>query len=408
VHFFYRDEEKGLEDNMLRFLTAGESHGKSLTVIIEGVPADVPLEANDINQDLARRQISYGRGKRMEIETDRAEITAGVRWGKTLGSPISLVIPNKDWVNWHEAMSVCEKDADESLRVTRPRPGHADLAGALKYNQKDIRNILERSSARETAARVAVGAVCKSILKAFNVHVCSYTFSIGPVTADLTGMSLEEITVQAEASELRCADKDAARRMEAHIDEARKKGDTVGGAVEIVGTGIPPGLGSHVHWDRKLDAMIAQSLMSIQAVKGVEFGIGFESARRLGSSVHDEILYETPGGEEGREWGFYHRTNNAGGIEGGITNGEDLVVRCAMKPISTLMAPLGSVDLVDKTAREAAVERSDICRVPSLAVIGEAVLAFEIARALLDKFGGDSLGEVSSSFKHYLETLRAF
>jgi len=393
---------------MLRFLTAGESHGRSLTVIIEGMPADLPLEAKDINRDLAQRQVSYGRGKRMEIEEDQVEITAGVRWGKTLGSPISLSIANRDWINWQGAMSARGEDADESLWVTRPRPGHADLAGALKYNQKDIRNILERSSARETAARVAVGAVCKSILKEFNIRFCSYTTSIGEVTADLAGMSLQEITSRAEESEFRCADKEAAQRMKAHIDEAKEKGDTLGGVVEIVCAGIPPGLGSHVHWDRKLDGRIAQSLMSIQAVKGVEVGLGIESAQRFGSQVHDEIFYETPQGKKGPAWGFFHKTNNAGGIEGGTANGENLVVRCAMKPISTLMAPLKSVDLITKKDQEAAVERSDVCRVPSLAIIGEAALAFEIARAFLDKFGGDSVGEIDSYYQHYLETLRKF
>jgi chorismate synthase len=344
----------------------------------------------------------------MEIEEDQAEITAGVRWGKTLGSPISLSIANKDWVNWQAAMSIREEDADESLRVTRPRPGHADLAGALKYNQKDIRNILERSSARETAARVAVGAVCKSFLEAFNIHFFSYTLSIGEVSADLAGMSLEEVAERAEASEVRCPDQDAAGRMKAHIDEARKRGDTLGGVVEIVGTGIPPGLGSHVHWDRKLDGRIARSLMSIQAVKGVEFGLGFAGARRFGSQVHDEIFYEMPQAKERPAWGFYHSTNNAGGIEGGITNGENLVIRCAMKPIATLRIPLKSVDLIKKNAQEAAVERSDICRVASLAVIGEAALAFEIACAFSEKFGGDSMGEVQAHYQQYLETLRNF
>jgi len=393
---------------MLRFLTAGESHGKSLSVIIEGLPADIPLQSEEINQDLARRQVGYGRGKRMEIENDQVEITGGVRWGKTLGSPISLSISNKDWVNWGVKMSPRKEDADESLWVTRPRPGHADLAGALKYNQKDVRNILERSSARETAARVAVGAVCKSFLKVVNIHFYSYTIAIGGVFADLSGMSLSEVASRVEKSELRCADEEAAQKMKTCIDEAKQKGDTLGGVVEIVVTGVPPGLGSHVHWDRKLDGRIAQSLMSIQAVKGIEIGLGFESAHRFGSQVHDEIFYETPGEKEGAAWGFYRKTNNAGGIEGGITNGETLVVRCAMKPISTLMKPLKSVDLISKKPEEASVERSDICRVPSLAVIGEASLAFEVARAFLEKCGGDSLGEVSSRYLRYLETLQSF
>ncbi|RLA94495.1 MAG: chorismate synthase [Deltaproteobacteria bacterium] len=393
---------------MLRFLTAGESHGKSLTVIIEGFPADVPIQKEAIDRDLARRQISYGRGKRMEIEKDQVEITAGVRWGKTLGSPISLTISNKDWVNWQVKMSIQKEDADESLRVTRPRPGHADLAGALKYNQKDIRNVLERSSARETAARVAVGAVCKLLLKEFDIHFYSFTRAIGGISANLTGMSLSKIASRAESSEVRCADNEAAKKMKARIDEAKKRGDTLGGVVEIVVTGVPPGLGSHVHWDRKLDGRIAQSLMSVQAVKGVEIGLGFESAQRFGSQVHDEIFFEPPLDKGKPCWGFYRKTNNAGGIEGGISNGEPVVVRCAMKPISTLMKPLKSVDIISKKPEEATVERSDICRVPSLAVIGEAVVAFEIARAFLEKFGGDSLPEISFRYQQYLETLKNF
>lgn len=393
---------------MVRFLSAGESHGKNLTVIIEGLPADVPLEAGDINRDLARRQVSYGRGKRMEIEEDRAEITAGVRWGKTLGSPISLVIANQDWINWQGTMSVQEVDADDSKRVTRPRPGHADLAGALKYNQKDVRNILERASARETAVRVAVGAVCKAFLRAFNVRFFSYSQAIGGISVNRAGRSIEELAAQAERSELRCPDEETAAKMKCRIDEAKAKGDTLGGVVEIVATGLPPGLGSHVHWDRKLDARLAFSLMSIPAVKGVEVGLGRESAERLGSEVHDEIFFgEAPTGAK-RPWGFCRATNNAGGIEGGISTGEPLVVRCAMKPIATLMKPLKSVDLVDKLPVEAAVERSDVCRVPSLAVIGEALVAFEVARAFGEKFGGDSLGEAKRNYETYLQSLEYF
>ena len=393
--------------DILRFLTAGESHGKSLSVIIEGLPAGILLQPEDIDCDLRRRQVSYGRGGRMEIEEDRVEITAGVRWGKTLGSPLCLVISNKDWVNWQVKMSLNKEDENEALWVTRPRPGHADLAGALKYNQKDVRNILERSSARETAARVAVGAVCKAFLQAFTVSFYSYTKSIGGIEADYSGMPFIEIVSRAENSELRCADEEAEKKMKTRIDEVKQKGDTLGGVAEIVVIGLPPGLGSHVHWDRKLDGRIAQSLMSVQAVKGVEIGLGFESAKRFGSQVHDEIFYETPSGDK-RSGGFFHTSNNAGGIEGGITNGESLVVRCAMKPISTLMKPLKSVDLVSKEPVEAAVERSDICRVPSLAVIGESVVAFEIARAFLEKFGGDSIEEIRSHYHQYVERLKNF
>lgn len=393
---------------MLRYLSAGESHGKNLTVIIEGLPADVPLEVRDIDGDLARRQVSYGRGKRMEIEEDRAEITAGVRWGKTLGSPISLVIANQDWINWQSTMSVREEDADDSNRVTRPRPGHADLAGALKYNQKDVRTILERASARETAIRVAVGAVCKAFLREFNVRFFSYSQAIGGISVNRAGRTIEALAAQAERSELRCPDEETAAAMRCRIDEAKAKGDTLGGIVEIAATGVPPGLGSHVHWDRRLDARLAFSLMSIPAVKGVEVGLGMESARRLGSEVHDEIFFTKASPGAKRPWGFYRTTNNAGGIEGGISTGEPLVVRCAMKPIATLMKPLKSVNLVDKLPVEAAVERSDVCRVPSLAVIGEAAVAFEIARAFLEKFGGDSLGEVKRNHEAYLHTLENF
>lgn len=392
---------------MLRFLTAGESHGKSLTVIIEGMPADIPLEAEDIDRDLARRQAGYGRGKRMEIERDQVEVTAGVRWGRTLGSPVSLLIANKDWVNWQTTMSVHEGDADGSRIVSRPRPGHADLAGALKYQQKDIRNILERSSARETAARVAAGAVCKALLRQFDIHCYSYTQVIGGIAADVSGLSIADVIERAEKSDLRCPDETAALSMRARIDEIRAAGDTIGGTVEIIVTGVPPGLGSHVHWDRKLDGRIAQSLVSIQAVKGVEIGLGFDCAARPGSQVHDEIFYASPRADR-YPWGFYRNTNNAGGIEGGMSNGEPIVVRCAMKPISTLLRPLQSVDIMTKRPEEAAVERSDTCRVPSLGVIGEAAVAFEIARAFLEKFGGDSLREINAQYELYLEMLRNF
>lgn len=393
---------------MLRFLTAGESHGKSLTVIIEGLPAGLPLQPEEINRDLARRQVSYGRGKRMELEEDQVEITAGVRFGKTLGSPLCLLISNKDWVNWQEKMSIRKEDEHKSIWLTQPRPGHADLAGALKYNQKDIRNILERSSARETAARVAVGAVCKAFLNVFKIYFCSYTQAIGDISADLSGMSIDKIASRAEKSDLRCADKEAEAKMKALIDKSKQKGDTLGGVVEIIVTGVPPGLGSHVHWDRKLDGKIAQSLMSIQAVKGVEIGLGFKCAERFGSQVHDEIYYEPSPDQREKSWGFFRKTNNAGGIEGGITNGEPLVIRCAMKPISTLMKPLKSVDFISKEPVKAAVERSDICRVPSLAVIAEAAVAFEVVRGFLEKFGGDSLEEIQSNYNHYLEVLQNF
>ena len=392
---------------MLRFLTAGESHGKSLTVIIEGLPANVPLRPQDIDRDLARRQISYGRGKRMEIEDDRVEITSGVRFGQTLGSPVALVIANKDWVNWQTVMSVDEGDRTEERMVTCPRPGHADLVGAAKYNQKDMRNILERSSARETAARVAVGAVCKAFLKKFDIFCSSYTRSIGEVIADHTDMTFADVIARSEASDMHCADMQAAEKMKQYIDKAREQGDTVGGVAEMVVMGVPPGLGSHVHWDRKLDGRIAQSLMSIQAVKAVEVGLGLECASSPGSQVHDEIFFRTAMPDQG-SWGFVRETNRAGGIEGGMSNGEPIVVRAAMKPISTLMKPLKSVDMMTKEPVGAAVERSDVCRVPSLGVIGEAAVAYEITQAFLEKFGGDSLEEIKSRYELYIKALKEF
>jgi len=393
---------------MIRFLTAGESHGKSLVVIIEGLPADIVLEPEDINRDLARRQVGYGRGKRMEIERDEAEIISGVRWGRTLGSPLSLIVSNRDWVNWQKKMSIRRENADSSLEVKRPRPGHADLAGALKYGHKDIRNILERSSARETTARVAAGAVCKAFLKNFGISFFSHVKAIGGISTDLSNLSYSEIESRAEKSDLRCADDEAVKKIKALIDEAREKGDTLGGVAEIVVTGVTPGLGSHVHWDRKLDGRIAQSLMSIQAIKGVEIGLGFECAKRLGSQVHDEIFYHSASNKGQSKAGFFRKTNNGGGIEGGITNGEPLVVRCAMKPIATLMKPLKSVDIATKKPVEAAVERSDVCRVPSLAVIGEAAVAFEVARAFLEKFGGDSRKEIRSRYEDHLKFIENF
>lgn len=391
----------------MRFLTAGESHGLSLTVIVEGMPADILIRPEDIDRDLLRRQISYGRGKRMEIERDTVQITAGVRWGKTLGSPLCLVVANRDSANWHTALSPAESDADGSAAVHAPRPGHADLAGTLKYGQHDVRTILERASARETAARVAAGGVFKALLTSVGISLVSYTVALGGIAAACAGMALSDVVARAEASDLRCPDESAAVRMKARIDEARSQGDTLGGVVEIVATGIPPGLGSHVHWDRKLDGRIAQSLMSIQGVKGVEVGMGFSCSDRPGSQVHDEIFY-TPPGSGASSWGFYRQTNNAGGIEGGMTNGEPIVVRCAMKPIATLRKPLRSVNLSTKEPCEAAVERSDVCRVPSLGVIGEAAVAYELAQAFMEKFGGDAAGEILARYALYRKTLESF
>jgi chorismate synthase len=337
----------------------------------------------------------------MKIERDEAQILSGVRAGRTLGSPIALLIRNKDWENWKEIMEAGPEAAVGRREVTRPRPGHADLAGALKYDQRDIRNILERASARETAARVAAGSVAKRLLVEFGIRVVGHIVEIGRVKADLDDVPLEEIAARAEASEVRCADAKASQAMMEHIDDARTRGTSLGGIFEVIVTGCPVGLGSHVHWDRKLDGHLAQALMSIQAIKGVEVGLGFEAARRFGLEVHDEIGYDP--GRAGGGSRFVRLSNRAGGLEGGTTNGEPVVVRAAMKPLSTQMTPLQSVDLETKATAKAAVERSDVCAAPAAAVIGEAVVAFEVARAFCEKFGGDSLAEIQRNFHAYQE-----
>jgi len=384
---------------MLRYLTAGESHGELLMGIIEGMPAGLLIRVTDIDNDLARRQGGYGRGGRMKIEKDTVKIFSGVRWGKTLGGPIGLMVRNKDWDNWRAKMSPDPAFLNTAEPVTRPRPGHADLAGALKYGMTDIRNILERSSARETAVRVAVGAVTKRLLDEFGITITSQVIAIGGVYARGDKMSLKEIRKRAEASELRCADHQAEKRMKLKIDEAARAGDSLGGIFEIIVSGAPVGLGSHVHWDRKLDGRLAAAIMSIQAMKGVEIGSGFGVANRPGSNVHDEIFW-------GPKGGFFRKTNHAGGIEGGMSNGEDITLRAAMKPIPTLMKPLRSVDMGSKKPFKASVERSDVCAVPAAAVVGEAVAAFEIAAALIEKFGGDSLDEMKRNYEQYRRYLR--
>jgi chorismate synthase len=386
---------------VLRFLTAGESHGPCLTAILEGCPAGFPVDAGTIDHDLRRRMQGYGRGGRMKIEQDAVEIRSGVRFGETLGSPITLVIENRDWKNWQRKMSARPEDRDPSIAVTRPRPGHADLAGALKYHHDDVRNVLERASARETAARVAVGAVAKALLRPFGIAVRGWVAEIGGIVADHAGLAPEAIFAAAEASEVRVADEEAARRIVALIDDCKARGDTLGGVVEVVATGLPPGLGSHAHWDRKLDGRLAHALMSLQATKGVEVGLGFETARRPGSRVHDEIYFD----ERTRE--FTRRTNNAGGTEGGMSSGAPLVVRVAFKPLSTLMKPLHSVDLQTKEEAKGAIERSDVCAVPAAAVIAEAVVAFVVAAAFLEKFGGDSLVEIRRNYEGYLEQIKS-
>jgi chorismate synthase len=387
---------------VLRFLTAGESHGPCLTAVIEGCPAGFAIDVEAINQDLRRRMLGYGRGGRMKIEQDAAEVRSGIRFGETLGSPITLVIENRDWKNWQKKMSARPEDRDPSLAVTRPRPGHADLAGVLKYNHDDVRNILERASARETAARVAVGGVAKALLRPFGIAVRGWVSEIGGIVADHAGMEPEAIYAAAERSEVRMADPDAERRIIAAIDECKSRGDTLGGVVEVMATGLPPGLGSHAHWDRKLDGRLGFALMSLQAVKGVEIGLGFETARRPGSAVHDEIYFDEA------THGFTRRTNNAGGTEGGMSSGAPLVVRVAFKPLSTLMKPLHSVDLRSKEEATGAIERSDVCAIPAAAVIAEAVVAFEIAQAFLEKFGGDSLVEIRRNYQGYIEQIQNF
>jgi len=390
-----------------RYLTAGESHGQSLGVILEGLPAGVPVSAEAIALDLARRQGGYGRGARMTIERDRATILAGVRHGRTLGSPVLLEVRNRDWENWTrvmqvEALSEAEaaelaalaEDGDRRARpVTRVRPGHADLAGALKYGTQDVRDVLERASARETTMRVAAGAVCRAFLGELGIDAWSFTAQVGEVEVDRGRLSRDRAAT--EASPLRCPDPEAEARMIAAIDAARSAGDTLGGVFEVIATGVPVGLGSHVQWDRRLDGALAQAICSINAVKGVEFGLGFEQTRRRGSDVHDVIE-----GLDGGQW--RHRTNNAGGLTGGISNGEPIVVRGAVKPISTLARPLPSADLRTGVPVDVAhYERSDISVVPAAGVIGEAMVLLTLTRFLLEKTGGDSLREVRDNLERY-------
>jgi chorismate synthase len=390
-------EGRGL---MLRYLTAGESHGELLMGIIEGIPAGLLIRVTDIDRDLARRQVGYGRGNRMKIEKDSVKIYTGVRWGRTLGSPIGLMIRNKDWENWRDKMSPDPMFLNSAEPLTRPRPGHADLAGVLKYGMNDVRNVLERSSARETAMRVAVGAMAKRLLEEFGIAVMSHVLSIDGVYAKVPKGTPRELRKKAEASELRCADPEAEKRMMRRIDEARLAGDTLGGVFEILVTGAPVGLGSHVHWDRKLDGRLAAAVMSVQAIKGVEVGAGFGAANRPGSQAHDEIYWN-------KQEGFFRKTNMAGGIEGGMSNGEQIALRAAMKPIPTLMKPLRSADLASKKPFKASVERSDVCAVPAAGVVAEAAVAFELAAALIEKFGGDSIEEMKRNYHGYEKHLKA-
>jgi len=383
----------------LRWITAGESHGPELVATLEGLPAGLPLLAEDIDGDLARRQRGYGRGGRMKIETDRVRFASGVRNGETLGSPLAMIIVNKDHQSWLDRMAAAPMPVTPEA-VTRPRPGHADLAGGLKYDRRDLRDILERASARETAARTAVGAVCKKLLGAVGIDVFAHVVAIGPVTAERPDIPLAELKSRARASDLACADPDAEARMKEAIKETAHAGDTLGGIFEVLATGVPAGLGSHVQWDRKLDGRLAQALMSIQAIKGVEIGDGWRAATSRGSQVHDAIFYE--------DGHFTRPTNRAGGLEGGITNGEPVVCRAAMKPIATLKRALPSVDVRTKERFDAAFERSDICAVAAASIVGEAMVAIALADALLEKFGGDSLKELVRNVEGYRAQTEAF
>ncbi len=390
---------------MIRFTTAGESHGKALVAILEGVPAGLALRADQIDRELRRRQMGHGRGARMKIEADAVEILSGVRAGETIGSPIALLVRNRDWDNWVDIMSP-EPDPDGVERrrqLLRPRPGHADLTGVLKYDRTDARDVLERASARETAARVACGAVCRVLLDEFGIVVGSHVAELGDVRATLPDPLPADINGAADASAVRCLDAAASARMVERIDQAKKQGDTLGGIVEVIARGVPVGLGSHVSWDRKLDGRLARALMSIPAVKGVEVGLGFDTARRPGSQVHDEIVL----GGTPAAGGFGRTTNRAGGLEGGMTTGQPLTLRVAMKPISTLMRPLGTVDLRSGEPAQAQSERSDVTAVPAMGVIAEAMVGIVLADAMVEKFGGDSMTEMRAAHEGYLQRLTA-
>ncbi|UNL92670.1 chorismate synthase [Paenibacillus polymyxa] len=387
----------------LRYLTAGETHGPQLTAIVEGMPSNLKLDFEELNFQLHRRQKGYGRGRRMQIEKDTAKIAGGVRHGYTTGAPIALVVENNDWKHWQNIMNIepIEGSDEEKRRVHRPRPGHADLNGGMKYNLKDLRNVLERSSARETAIRVACGGLARQLLVEFGIKVAGQVIRIGEIEAPYRDLPIDELIAVTEASSVRVTDPETEKKMEAYIDLIKQEGDSVGGVVECIVEGVPIGLGSHVQYDRKLDARIAQGVMSINAFKGVEIGIGFEAGELRGSQVHDEILYDV-------ERGYHRRTNRLGGFEGGMTNGMPVVVRGVMKPIPTLYKPLQSVDIDTKEAFTAQVERSDACAVPAASVVMEHVVAWEIAKALLEKFGGDSIEEIRANIASYEQQLEQY
>ncbi|RAS88544.1 chorismate synthase [Priestia endophytica] len=386
----------------MRYLTAGESHGPQLTTILEGVPSNLPLKAEDINEDLARRQKGYGRGRRMQIETDEVEILSGVRHASTLGSPLTLVVENNDWKHWTKIMGIEEISEEEKeevkRKITRPRPGHADLVGGMKYGHRDLRNVLERSSARETTVRVAAGAVAKKILSELDINVASHVLEIGGVRANPPQYkNLNELKNRTNESPVRCFDQSVEQEMMSAIDSAKENGDSIGGIVEVIIEGLPPGVGSYVQYDRKLDSKIAAAIVSINAFKGVEFGIGFEAARLPGSKVHDEILWN-------EEEGYTRGSNNLGGLEGGMTTGMPLVVRGVMKPIPTLYKPLQSVDIDTKEPFSASIERSDSCAVPAASVVAEAVVAWEVANAIVEQFGHDRMDLI----KENIERLKSY
>jgi chorismate synthase len=391
---------------MLRFQTAGESHGEALVAFLSGLPAGLPIDFTYVHRELQRRMGGYGRGGRMKIESDSARFLSGVRHGKTIGSPITILIENRDWKNWQLAMAVepSEEAASKYKPLASPRPGHADLAGCLKYNFPEARYVLERASARETAARVAAGALAKLFLKAFGIELASHTVAVGGAVISPQTITFEQVLSLRDREEivLNCVDPEAEARMKTEVDGATEARDTVGGVFEVIAHGVPAGLGSCTQWDERLDAALAQGIMSIQAVKAVEIGRGIENAARPGSQVHDEIGYDRV------QRRFTRKSNRAGGLEGGITNGEDVIVRGYLKPISTLRQPLESVEFATRQTVRAAYERSDVCVVPAAGVIGEAMVALVLARAFLDKFGGDSMGETRRNFENYLDQMRRF
>jgi chorismate synthase len=395
---------------MLRFSTAGESHGEALVATLSGVPAGLKIDSGSIDRELWRRQQGYGRGGRMKIERDSAHILSGVRHGATIGSPIALTIENRDWKNWQEALPVAAGDPEKHKAVNSPRPGHADLAGALKYNFREARYVLERASARESAARVAVGAIAKLLLREFGIEVLSHVIAVGGAAVRDAEIPWEKVRALYDREEvlLNCADLEAEERMKAEVDKALKTGDSVGGVFEVVAHGVPPGLGTYANWDERLDGMLAAAVMSLQAVKAVEIGSGIGAAASPGSAVHDAIGYEAGTPKDGRYTGFARRSNHAGGIEGGISNGEDILVRGYLKPISTLRRPLESVDFRTREPVKAAYERSDVCVVPAAGVGGEAMVALTLARCALEKFGGDSISESLRNFEGYRQQLRNF